>query len=223
MLQAVSHASQPPPKPPKQIGLTGNIGSGKSTVAAMLEAKGAAIIDADALAREASRDPLVLEAIAAQLGDSLVSAGQLDRAATAALVFDNPQARQTLNSIMHPWVARERRQRSLALEQHSSPPPLIVHDIPLLYENGLEQDLDAVIVVNASLATRIRRVQARSALSAEDIRARDAAQMPLEQKCARADYVIDNDHDAPSPEARHAWLEPQLQRLWQQLTKLTKT
>jgi dephospho-CoA kinase len=197
---------------PKRIGLTGNIGSGKSTVARLLEAKGAALIDADALAREATQDPRVLDDIAATLGQDLVVGGKLDRAATAALVFDEPGARERLNAAVHPWVRRKSAERVQELESRPVPPPVILLDIPLLYENGLEAGLDAVIVVAAGLKTRVARVMARSGLSENEIRARDAAQMPLEDKVKRADYVLYN-------EGSLGELEIQSDRLWQELQR----
>jgi dephospho-CoA kinase len=197
---------------PKVIGLTGNIGAGKSTVARYLVARGAALVDADALAREASGDPAVLEAIAEQLGADLVVNGQLERARTAQRIFRDEAARRALEGIIHPWVRRESARRVAALQAATPPPPFILLDIPLLYENGLERDLDAVIVVTAPLAARVRRVAARSGLSEAEVRARDAAQMPLEAKAARADFVLDNSGDEAS-------LEGQLEALWHTLAQ----
>lgn len=192
---------------PRLIGLTGNIGSGKSTVAQLLAAKGAAVIDADALARQATEDPAVLAAIAQQLGEDLIREGKLDRAATAQRVFADPEARERLNGIVHPWVRRAMAARIDALLAASTPPPVIVLDIPLLYEGGLERTVDAVIVVNAGLPTRLARLTARGLLSADDVRARDAAQLPLAEKVRRADFVIDNEGDLDA-------LAAQVDRLW---------
>lgn len=177
---------------PLQIGLTGNIGSGKSTVARLLQARGAALIDADALARAATRDSGVLARVAAELGDDLVVEGELDRAAVAARVFSDPAARAVLNGIIHPWVQQERARQVAALLAQTPPPPVIVHDIPLLFEVGLEGAFDTVVVVDAPLETRIARVAARSGLSEDEVRARDAAQWPLGEKVKRAEVVIDN-------------------------------
>ncbi len=174
------------------IGLTGNIGSGKSSVARLLRERGAAVIDADALAREATEDRGVLDAIARDLGAELVAGGRLDRAATARRVFRDPEARRRLERIVHPWVRRATAERMEALERLPEPPPVIVLDIPLLYESGLDRGLDAVIVVIAPLRDRVARVVARSGLSEQEVRSRDAAQMPLEAKAARADFVVDN-------------------------------
>ena len=198
-----------------RVGLTGNIGSGKSAVAERLVAKGAAVIDADVLAKQATADPEVLACIADMLGEHLVQDGQLDRQATAALVFDNPDARARLNSIIHPWVAGARDARETSLQQAKNPPPVIVHDIPLLFETGQQDDFDVLVVVTAPLEQRIARVHARSQLAEDDIRARDAAQMPLADKAARADVVIDNSRDLPA-------LNQQVDDVWNTLIGLNE-
>lgn len=202
--------------PPKRIGLTGNIGSGKSTVASLLVEKGAALIDADALAKEASSDPEVLDQIAEKLGRDLITGGQLDRAKTAARIFHDASARQTLNQIIHPWVRRESERRVLKLSQQANPPAIILMDIPLLYEGGLEKLVDAVIVVSAPLALRVARVQERNGLSEAEIIARDKAQLPLEEKVARADIVIDNSGSLSQ-------LEQRVSEVWQALLALKST
>jgi dephospho-CoA kinase len=196
---------------PLRVGLTGNIGAGKSSVARRLQARGAAIVDADALARRATRDPEVLARIARELGPELVVEGELDRAATARLVFADPDARARLHAIVHPWVRRASDARVAALAASPAPPRVVVLDIPLLYENGLEVGLDAVIVVDAPLAQRIERVVRRGELSAAEVEARDAAQMPLAAKVTRADYVVDN----AGPEDR---LDEAVDALWRELT-----
>lgn len=200
---------------PVRVGLTGNIGSGKSAVASRFAAKGAAVIDADALAQEATRDPKVLERIAEALGKQLVKDGQLDRQATAALVFAKPEARATLNGIIHPWVARARDAREQALRHSEHPPQVIVHDIPLLFETAQQDDFEVLVVVTAPLATRVARVRARSHMSEADIRARDAAQMPLADKAAHADVVIDNSGDVTA-------LTAQVDDVWCKLIQDTK-
>ena len=195
---------------PKRIGLTGNIGSGKSTVANLLVERGAALIDSDALARQATQNPEVLQKIADTLGADLVQNGELDRPKTAERVFGDAEARETLNGIIHPWVRRKSEERARELEHQPSPPEIILMDIPLLYESGLEAGLDAVIVVDAPLEVRVKRVQERSGLSEQEVRARDRAQMPLEEKVGRADYVVGNSGDERA-------LGGQLERLWAQL------
>jgi dephospho-CoA kinase len=181
-----------------RVGLTGNIGSGKSTVAALLAERGAAVIDADALARAATDDPEVLGRVAATLGPELITAGRLDRRATAERVFADADARRALEAIVHPWVRAAAAAREAALARTDEPPPVVVHDVPLLFENGLDADMDATIVVSAPLEVRVARVQARAraggspGLDDEAVRSRDAAQLPLEEKLARATFVIDN-------------------------------
>lgn len=178
-----------------QWGLTGNIGSGKSTVAQWLADKGAAIVDADAIAKQATADPKVLERIARALGSELVKDGSLDRAATAKKVFGDKAALDTLNGITHPWIAEERKKQVQAHLASATPPAIIIHDIPLLYEVGAEAIVDGVIVVYAPLDIRVERVKERSSFSEEDIRARDAKQLSLDEKVKRADIVIDNSGD----------------------------
>lgn len=195
---------------PKRIGITGNIGSGKSTVAKLLVEKGAALIDADAVAREVTNDPEVLEQIKTQLGNNLVTDGKLDRAKTAALVFNNPEARKILNGIIHPLVRKKSEEEMAALETSPSPPPVILQDIPLLYENGLEKNLAGVIVVYAPLDIRLARVKSRSNMTDEDFYARDKAQLPLEEKVKRATYVVDNSGGLEE-------LQEQVDNLWEKL------
>lgn len=192
------------------VGLTGNIGSGKSTVARLLAERGAVVIDADALARQATSDPGVLKEVAAALGHDLVVAGVLDRAATAARVFNDPEARELLNGIVHPWVARRRLELEAAAGSRRPPPAVVVHDVPLLYEVGLDADVDVVVVVYAPFDVRAARLAQRSGLSREDAAARDAAQMPLDDKVALADFVIDNG-------GAEVNLETQVAHLWDEL------
>ena len=194
----------------KQLGLTGSIGSGKSTVAARLAARGAVVIDADQLARQATDDPAVLDRIAAALGDDLVVDGRLDRAKTAERVFGDDAAREALNEIVHPEVRRRSEARVRMLANQAEPPPLVVHDVPLLFESGLEDRFDATAVVVAPLELRVQRVVGRSGLTPAQARARDASQMPQDEKARRATYVIDNGGPVEA-------LEPQLERIWRDL------
>ncbi len=195
---------------PLRVGVTGNIGSGKSSVARRLEELGAARIDADELARAATEDPQVLRAIGRELGEGLVVGGRLDRAATARRVFEDAAARRRLGAIVHPWVRRATAERLARLERSARPPPAVVLDIPLLYENGLEDTVDVVVVVDAPLEVRVERVARRSGLSADEVRQRDRAQMPLADKVARADYVVDNGASAEA-------LRERVDDLWRDL------
>jgi dephospho-CoA kinase len=174
------------------VGLTGGIGSGKSTVARLLGDHGAAIIDADQLAREAVApgSPALTQLVARFGAGVLTAEGALDRPRLGALVFGDEAARRALNAIVHPEVARLAAERIQGLIARGA--PLIVYDVPLLYENGLEKVLPEVIVVDAPLEVRYARIAARDGLDRDAIAARIAAQLPLEEKVRRADHVIDN-------------------------------
>ena len=174
------------------VGLTGGIGSGKSTVARLLAEHGAAIIDADQLAREAvAPGSPALAQLVARFGQGVLTAdGALDRPRHGALVFGDDEARRALNAIVHPEVARLAAQRIQDLIAAGA--PLVVYDVPLLYENALEKVLPEVIVVDAPLDVRCARIAARDGLDSPAIAARIAAQLPLEEKVRRADHVIDN-------------------------------
>lgn len=173
------------------VGLTGGIGSGKSTAARMFEELGAFVIDSDELAREAveSGSPGLLEIIA--LWPSVAHEGDLDRAALARIVFNDALARERLNAIVHPIVRR------LAAERAASTRPgqLVVQMIPLLFETNSEGRFEKTIVVVAPEAARIERAMRRDGATQEQIRARIASQIPVDQARRRADYVIENDGD----------------------------
>ena len=176
-----------------RLGLTGSIGSGKSTVAEMLRSRGIPVLDADAIARQVSREPDTLEAVKLEFGPEFVLETNLNRPKVAELIFNNPAARARLNAIIHPRVRAEmtRLQSNLELEGAK----LVVQDIPLLFENGYEKLFDATILVDAPLEDRIARVQARDGLTREAIAARDAAQMPASEKRLRTTYILENDGD----------------------------
>lgn len=195
---------------PPRIGLTGSIGSGKSSVAGRLAARGALVLDADAFARAATEDPDVLARISEDLGSHLVVDGALDRGATAALVFDDPEARRRLEAIVHPWVRRAASAAEAAAVATEPLPPLVVHEVPLLFETGLDREMDATVAVVAPLETRIARLRARSGLNAESVRARDAAQWPQAEKARRATFVIDNAGSEADLDAAVADLWPRL-------------
>jgi dephospho-CoA kinase len=172
-----------------RIGLTGGIGSGKSTVSALLAARGAVVVDADRIAREvvAPGTPGLAQVVEA-FGEAVVAAdGSLDRQALAAIVFGDAQARARLDGIVHPLV----RARSVELLATVPEGAVVVNDVPLLVETGQAASYDLVLVVEADPATRISRLVQRG-LSAEDARARMAAQATDEQRRAVADVVLDN-------------------------------
>ena len=176
------------------LGLTGGIGSGKSTVAQMLAVQGAAIIDADAISRATTAaGGAALPAIAQQFGAHLIAPdGALDRTAMRALVFDDADARQRLEAIIHPLVAQETdRQARLALDAGGR---LLVFDVPLLAESGARwrAKVDRVLVIDCDSATQIDRVMARNALPRDQVEQIVAAQASRAQRLAAADLVIFN-------------------------------
>jgi dephospho-CoA kinase len=180
---------------PVRIGLTGGIGSGKTLVARLFKDFGAAIVDADAIAREvtAPGGP-AYERIVAAFGPGVVHAdGTLDRKALGDRIFPDATARRRLNALTHPHI---RRRMSEEASRLGSLPgvEVIVLDIPLLLEttDGRDLGLDGIVVVDADDNVRVGRLVARDGLSEADARRRLAAQMPLREKLARADWVIDN-------------------------------
>jgi dephospho-CoA kinase len=187
-----------------RIGLTGGIGSGKSTVSRLLAERGAVIVDADAIAREVVEPGTPgLAAVAEAFGAEILAAdGSLDRPALAAAVFADPEQRRKLDGIVHPLV------RARALECAAAAPQdaVLVNDVPLLAETGQASSYDLVIVVEADAETRVSRLVQRG-LTAEDARARIAVQATDEQRRAIADVVLDN---SGTPEQ----LAEQVDRLW---------
>ncbi|HEX2074465.1 MAG TPA: dephospho-CoA kinase [Geodermatophilus sp.] len=187
-----------------RIGLTGGIGSGKSTVAALLAARGARIVDADVIAREvvAPGTPGLAAVVQAFGKQVLTPDGALNRPALAAVVFADPEARRRLDGIVHPLV----RERARQLVAEAPEDAVVVQDVPLLVETGQAAAYDLVLVVEADLDTRIARLVQRG-LTEEDARARIAAQATDEQRRAVADVVLDN---SGTPEE----LAAQVDRFW---------
>lgn len=178
----------------RRIGLTGGIGSGKSTVAELLSARGAVIVDADQLAREVVEPGTPgLAAIRERFGESvLLPDGSLDRAALGALVFADARARADLNAIVHPLVrALGARLRAAALA--SDPGAVVVEVIPLLVETGQADAFDLVVVVDCPVETQVARVMGRSGLNRAEAQARVAAQASREDRLAAAGLVVSND------------------------------
>jgi dephospho-CoA kinase len=173
------------------LGLTGGIGSGKSMVAQMFARLGAVVIDADQLAREVVEPGQpALKEIAATFGrDVLLPDGRLDRPKLAGIIFADPAERAKLDAITHPRI-RARMDEEIKLRR--SGPGVLIVDIPLLYENDRTNTVETVIVVWVDPQTQLRRIRDRDGLSADAARQRIAAQMPMDEKRARADHVIDN-------------------------------
>jgi dephospho-CoA kinase len=183
----------PPTLRPLRLGLTGGIGSGKSTLSRLLEAHGADVIDADAIARSCTEaGGAAMPAIAQTFGpDFLAADGALDRQRMRDHVFAQPEARQALERIVHPLVGAEIRRQALA-----SHAVCLVFDVPLLVESPRwRPQLDRVLVVDCSPATQMRRVQARSGWDASTTEAVMRNQSPRALRLAAADLVVFNDTD----------------------------
>ena len=187
-----------------RIGLTGGIGSGKSTVSRLLGEHGAVVVDADVIAREVVAPGTPgLAAIVEAFGPTVLAAdGSLDRPGLAAVVFADPQARRRLDGIVHPLV----RARAGELEAAAPADAVVVHDVPLLAETGQGSSYDLVVVVEADPAVRVARLVQRG-LTADDARARIAVQATDEQRRVIADVVLDN---SGTPEQ----LAEQVDRFW---------
>ena len=172
-----------------RVGLTGGIASGKTSVSEQLAARGAVVIDSDALAREVVEPGTPgLAAVVQRFGPEVLADGRLDRARLGAIVFADSEARRDLESIIHPAV----RTRAAELERQAPADAVVVHVIPLLVETGQAQDFDVLVVVDLDSATQLARLRERSGLSAEEARSRVAAQATREERLAVADHVLDN-------------------------------
>ncbi|WP_217596312.1 dephospho-CoA kinase [Cohnella sp. GbtcB17] len=193
------------------IGLTGGIATGKSTVARMLVARGAALVDADRIAREiVEPGQASLARIAERFGDRVIQAdGTLDRRLLGTIVFADADERKALEAITHPAIRELMRERIAALEAER-PDRLVVADIPLLYESGLQHLYEGVMVAYVPREVQRARLIGRDGLSPEEADKRIEAQMDIEEKRRLADYVIDNSGSLADTEA-------QLDRFWRSL------
>lgn len=174
-------------------GLTGGIASGKSTVAAIFEEAGARLIDADRIARDSVRrgTPAYRDIVSHFGRGVLLDDGKIDRQRLAAIIFNNPAEQRALERIVHPQVKKEVARR-LDLIRRQAPEALVIVDIPLLFESGMDRGLDAIIVVYVPENVQIERLMARDALSQTEALARIRAQMPIEEKKRLAALLIDN-------------------------------
>lgn len=193
------------------VGLTGGIGSGKSTISSLLEGKGAIIIDADAIVREVQLPGSeVLAELAAKFGPGVLAGdGSLDRQAVANIVFTDPDALKALNAIVHPAVGKEMNRRMI--EQRTTD-HVVILDIPLLTENPRE-GLQGKIVVDVPVEVQVERLVKYRGFDEADARARISRQATREQRLATADFVVDNSGDL-------ADLQPQIDKLWLWLNSL---
>jgi dephospho-CoA kinase len=192
------------------VGLTGGIGSGKSTVARLLEKRGAVVFDADLLAREAVEPgtpghAAVIDRFGA---DVLAPGGELDREALASIVFADPAARRDLEQIVHPEVRRLFAEGTVAYRDTDR---VVVFSAPLLVETGMHTAFEILVVVSATVATQIERLMRQRGMSEPSIRARIDAQAPLEDKAAAADFLVDNEGSLDE-------LESQVEQLWNDLS-----
>ncbi|CAB4751963.1 unannotated protein [freshwater metagenome] len=188
----------------KRIGLTGGIGSGKSTVASLLLEHGAIVIDADAIARElVEPGQPALAALVAEFGPGILTpVGTLSRGELAKLAFSDPEATKRLNSIMHPLIGAE----SARLIQAAPESAVVVYDMPLLVETNQRDLVDLVVVVDVPEQVQIERAVSLRGLEQEDVERRMRAQVSRDERLAIADYVIDNSGSAEELKASVAGL-----------------
>lgn len=193
-----------------KVGLTGGIGAGKSEVSRLLASYGAVVVDADRMAREVVEPGMPgLAAVVEEFGESVLTAeGTLDRPKLGSIVFFDADRLATLNAIVHPLV----RARSAELERRAAADAVVVHDVPLLTENGLAPLYDLVVVVDASPGTQLDRLVGQRGMRESEARARMAAQATREQRREIADVVIDNDGPLEV-------LEPQVRKVWAELSE----
>lgn len=199
-----------------KVGLTGGIGAGKSEVSRLLDHHGAVIVDADKIAREVVEPGTPgLAAVVEEFGEEILAPdGSLDRPRLGAVVFADTERLAALNAIVHPLVG----ERSAELERQAeaeSASAVIVHDVPLLTENGLAPLYDLVLVVDASPETQLDRLVRLRGMTEEDAAARMAAQATREERLAVADIVISN--DGPLEE-----LETRVGQVWEELHRRAK-
>jgi dephospho-CoA kinase len=191
------------------VGLTGGIGTGKSTVARMLEKRGAVVFDADVLARQAVAPGTPgFDEVVERFGPNVLApGGGLDREALASIVFADPAARRDLEGIVHPEV---RRMFAEGCEEYRDSDRVVVFSAPLLVETGMHTAFDLLIVVSAPVATQIERLMRDRGMPERDVQARIAAQLPLEAKAEVADVLVDNEGTLED-------LEGQVDRVWRDL------
>jgi dephospho-CoA kinase len=194
------------------LGLTGSIATGKSTVANMLRRRGAVLIDADQVARKVVEPgSLGLNKIIENFGSEMVTAeGRLDRAKLGELVFNDEEARERLNALLHPLIIEEMKQltgQSLKKEPHS----IVIWDVPLLIEENLTQFVEQVIVVYVPESIQLKRLMERNQLTETDAIKRMKSQLSIEDKKKVADYIIDNSGSLEDTER-------QVDQLWRYLT-----
>ncbi len=192
------------------LGITGSIASGKSTVSAMLQARGAVLVSADQLAREvvAPGTPTLARLVERFGPDILQEDGGLNRTRLGELIFADPAARNDLNGIVHPAIAALAEERLRRLRRAGE--KLILYEAPLLFEVGAETRVDRVLVVKIEPRVQLRRLMQRDGFDAVAARQRIAAQMSQKEKLARADFIVDNSDGLEVTEQQVAALWPVL-------------
>jgi dephospho-CoA kinase len=191
------------------VGLTGGIGTGKSTVARMLEKRGAVVFDADVMARQAVAPGTPgFDQVVERFGPNVLApGGGLDREALASIVFSDPAARRDLEGIVHPEV---RRMFAEGCDEYRDSDRVVVFSAPLLVETGMHTAFDSLIVVSAPVTTQIERLMRDRGMAERDVKARIAAQLPLEAKAEVADILVDNEGTLED-------LERRVERVWRDL------
>ena len=194
----------------KLIGLTGGVGTGKSTVAEMLRELGATVIDADEAAHAVYAPGTAgFDAVVAEFGPDFVHEGAIDRQRLGALVFNDADARGRLNAIVHPLVRDWMAARTVEAAERGD--EIVIQDVPLLYENELERLFSSVLLVYASEDTQLERLVRSRGVPPDRARAMIAAQMPIEEKRRRAHHVVDNSGTLEQTRA-------QVEEIWAQMT-----
>ena len=197
---------------PPIIGLAGGIGSGKSTVARLLEKLGCIVSDSDALGRAALRDPKIRDQLVSWWGSSILNKeGEIDRSAVAKIVFNDADERARLEGLTHPWIEACRK---AMFDSAPAGTVALVIDAPLLFEAGLDRECDAVIFVDSPPALRLERVRRARGWDAAELARRESSQLPLDVKRSRADDTVQNAGDLDALEAQvRAALERILNRV----------
>lgn len=175
---------------PVFVGLTGGIAAGKSTVLGLLEEAGVPTMSADRAVHEVYEDPEVIDSIRELLGERVIVDGVVSRDLVAEAIFDDPVARSWIEGFIWPFVGQKILDFRKQWEGDPDPPPLIVVEVPLLFESGMDQAFDVTVAVVAGREARFTRAEERGDVAVE---AREERQMPIEEKAERADFVIEND------------------------------
>lgn len=181
------------PKTTPIIGLTGGIGSGKSTVAAILAEQGCFVVDSDQLARQALEQPEIRDTLVSWWGSAILDPdGRIERSKVASIVFSSLDDRKRLESLVHPWIEKQR----LSLFESAPPKTLaLVIDAPLLIEAGLHTNCDAVLFVDTERDTRLARVTKSRNWDDKELTRREVSQLTLDDKRSIADHIIENNGD----------------------------